>query len=87
MAEKKYAEIIEQFRKNGQDTGSVEVQVIQLTEHIGNLDEHFKKYPKDLSSKRGLLKMVAKRRKSLEYVKKNNPEVHQKLLEQLGIRK
>jgi small subunit ribosomal protein S15 len=81
------ATVIDQFRKNEHDTGSVEVQVVMLSEQIKGLSEHFKKFPKDIASKRGLLKMVAQRRKSLEYLKRKNPEVHKKLLDQLSIRK
>jgi small subunit ribosomal protein S15 len=69
------------------DTGSVEVQVALLTERINSLSEHFNKHAKDHHSRRGLLKMVGKRRRLLDYLKATGPERYLKLIEKLGLRK
>jgi small subunit ribosomal protein S15 len=70
----------EQFKKHAKDTGSVEMQVAALTEHIELLSDHFSKNPKDFSSKRGLIKMVSKRRKFLKYLEKKNQDAYNKLM-------
>ena len=84
--EKKAAIIAEYGRKPG-DTGSPEVQVAILTARIQELTEHLKEQPKDHHSRRGLLKMVGKRRALLEYLKKNDIEGYRNLIARLGIRK
>ena len=84
--EKKTQIIAEYGRKEG-DTGSPEVQVALLTERIKELTEHLKVNQKDHHSRRGLLKMVGKRRALLEYLKKNDIEGYRKLIARLGIRK
>lgn len=84
--ERKEALIKEYATKDG-DTGSPEVQVAILTERITNLTEHFKDHKKDNHSRRGLLKMVALRRKLLDYTKKKDPARYQSLIERLGIRR
>ena len=84
--EKKTAIINEYARKPG-DTGSPEVQIAILTERIAELTEHFKVNQKDHHSRRGLLKMVGKRRALLEYLKKNDIEGYRNLIARLGIRK
>lgn len=84
--EKKTAIINEYARKPG-DTGSPEVQIAILTERIAELTEHLKVNQKDHHSRRGLLKMVGKRRALLEYLKKNDIEGYRNLIARLGIRK
>lgn len=79
--------VIEQSRKHDKDTGSLEVQVVALTENIARLSDHSQKNPKDFSSKRGLLKMVMRRRRYLEYLSKNDNENYQHLIERLELRK
>ena len=81
------AEIIKEFGKSEGDTGSPEVQVALLTERIRDLTEHLKVNQKDHHSRRGLLKMVGKRRALLEYLKKNDIEGYRNLIARLGIRK
>ena len=80
-------EIIEKYARTAGDTGSPEVQVALLTARINDLNEHFKVHPKDHHSRRGLLKMVGKRRGLLEYLKKNDIEGYRNLIARLGIRK
>jgi len=79
--------IIEEFRISEKDTGSVEVQVAILTARIRHLTEHLKLHPKDFHSRRGLMKMVGRRRKFLKYLRKSNPESYKSLIEKLGLRK
>ena len=84
--EKKQAVIAEYARSEG-DTGSPEVQVAILTSRIQELTEHLKQNPKDHHSRRGLLKMVGKRRGLLAYLKKNDIEGYRSLIAKLGVRK
>ena len=81
------AELIKEYGKNEADTGSVEVQVAILTFRIKELTEHLKTHKKDHHSRRGLLKMVGKRRGLLDYLKSKDIEGYRKLIEKLGIRK
>ena len=81
------AEIIKEYGKNEADTGSVEVQVAILTFRIKELTEHLKTHQKDHHSRRGLLKMVGKRRGLLDYLKRKDIEAYRQLIERLGIRK
>ena len=69
------------------DTGSPEVQIALLSERITQLTEHFKTHKKDHASRRGLLIMVAKRRRLLTYLKNNSPERYKAVLQKLGIRR
>jgi small subunit ribosomal protein S15 len=85
-AEKK-AKLVQEFQRHPGDTGSPEVQVALLTAHIDDLSAHFQAHPKDLHSRMGLLKMVNKRRKLLEYLKKEDGERYRVLIERLGLRK
>ena len=80
-------EIIEKYGRTPNDTGSPEVQVALLTARIDLLTEHLKEHKKDHHSRRGLLKMVGKRRGLLDYLKKNDLEGYRALIEKLGIRK
>ena len=68
------------------DTGSPEVQISLFTEEIERLSKHLKKHLKDNSSRRGLLKMVAKRKRMLDFLKQDNPTRHSKLVKSLGLR-
>ena len=81
------ATLIERFKVHAKDTGSPEVQIALLSERINYLTEHFRSHRKDHSSRRGLLTMVGRRRRLLEYLKRQNPDSYQKIIGQLGIRK
>ena len=83
----KKQEIIKEFGQAAGDTGSPEVQVAILSHRIANLTEHFKGHKKDNHSRRGLLKLVAQRRKLLDYLKKNDEARYAKLIERLGLRR
>jgi small subunit ribosomal protein S15 len=83
----KKTKIIDEFKVHETDTGSAEVQVAILTEQIKKLTGHLKKHKKDNHSRYGLLKMVAKRKKLLDYLSKENPERHKKLLKKLELKK
>lgn len=80
-------EIIELFGKNPQDTGSSEVQIAILTEKINHLTDHLKVHPKDVHSRVGLLKMVGKRRRMLNYIKDRRLDDYRELITKLGLRK
>jgi len=80
-------EIIESYRSHPTDTGSPEVQIAILSRRIGDLTDHFKTHKKDHHSRRGLLKLVGKRRRLLDYIKSNDVERYMEVLQRLGIRK
>lgn len=84
--ERKGALIKEHGAKDG-DTGSPDVQVAILTERITNLTEHFKTHKKDVHSRRGLLTMVSRRRKLLDYIKRKDEPRYRDLIAKLGIRR
>lgn len=81
------AEIIAEYGRTPNDTGSPEVQIALLTERIKELTEHLKVNKKDHHSRRGLLKMVGQRRGLLAYLKKKDIESYRSLIERLGLRK
>ena len=81
------AKVMKDFATKEGDTGSPEVQVAILTSRITTLTEHFKRHKKDNHSRRGLLKMVALRRKLLDYVKAKDESRYQDLIKRLGIRR
>ena len=81
------ARVIKEFGTKEGDTGSPEVQVAILTSRINTLTEHFKSHKKDNHSRRGLLMMVAQRRKLLDYLKAREVERYQSLIKRLGIRR
>ena len=83
----KKEKIIEEFSIHDKDTGSPEVQIAILTEKIGHLTGHFEMHPKDHHSRRGLLIMVSKRKKLLEYLKKKDEKRYLELVEKLKLRK
>lgn len=87
LAAEEKAKLISEFRLHKNDSGSPEVQVAILSHRIRQLTEHFKIHRKDHHSRRGLLMMVAKRRRLLEYVKRKDPERYQALIQRLGIRR
>jgi small subunit ribosomal protein S15 len=86
LAQEKKESIIEKFKQNEDDTGSPEVQIAILTARIEELTEHLKTHKKDHNSRRGLLKMVGKRKKLLKYLKNNKIERYRILIGELGIR-
>jgi small subunit ribosomal protein S15 len=79
--------IIGENKKHDKDTGSAEVQIAMLSRQIDELAEHLKKNPKDNHSRRGLLKMVSKRRKLLTYLKKIEPSSYDKLIKKLDLKR
>ncbi len=79
--------IIESYKIHEGDTGSVEVQVALLTARIKHLTEHLKAHPKDFHSRRGLLKMVGKRRRLLRYLRERKPSVYKELITRLELRR
>lgn len=87
MDKTKKQEIIGKFERHEGDTGSPEVQIALLTERINHLTDHLKEHQKDHHSRRGLLKMVGKRRGLLNYMMKNDIEKYRSLISELGIRK
>ena len=87
VAEIDKAKIVADYQRAQGDTGSPEVQVALLTARINELTGHFKTHAKDHHSRRGLLKMVSRRRKLLDYLKGRNPDGYKGLIERLGLRK
>jgi small subunit ribosomal protein S15 len=81
------AVLIDRYRVHPTDTGSPEVQIALLSERITYLNGHFQVHRKDHASRRGLLVMVSKRRRLLEYLKRRNPDRYKRVIESLGIRK
>jgi small subunit ribosomal protein S15 len=79
--------VITQYRIHGSDTGSPEVQIALLSERITYLTEHFKTHKKDHGSRRGLLKIVGKRRRLLDYLRVHNTDRYREVISKLGIRK
>jgi len=80
-------ELIKRFSLHENDTGSPEVQIALLTERINYLTKHLKEHKKDHHSRRGLLKMVGKRRGLLNYLKERNPDRYRDIVDKLGLRK
>jgi len=78
--------VISKYKTHKTDTGSPEVQVAILSKRIADLNDHFKTHKKDHHSRRGLLSMVARRRRLLKYLKSHNPERYKTLIQSLGIR-
>ena len=87
LTKEKKQEVMDNYRLHESDTGSVEVQVALLTARINDLTEHLKDHKKDHHSRLGLLKMVGKRRRLLEYLKKSEIEAYRALIENLNLRK
>ena len=87
ITSEKKQEIINTYKRDEKDTGSPEVQIALLTERINELTEHLKVHKKDNHSRRGLLKMVGKRRNLLNYLAKKDEEAYKDLVKKLGLRK
>ncbi len=83
----KKAQIVSDYQRVAGDTGSPEVQVALLTTRINDLTGHFKVHVKDHHSRRGLLRMVNRRRKLLDYLKRSSNDAYRSLIERLGLRK
>ena len=79
--------IVKKYGKSEKDCGSSEVQIALLTESINSLSNHFTSNKKDIHSRRGLLKMIMKRRSLMKYLKKKNLESYNNLIKELGLRK
>jgi len=80
-------EIIEKYKLHDHDSGSAEVQIALLTERIRQLTDHFQIHKKDHASRRGLLKLVGRRRKLLDYLKNKKVETYRMIIKQLELRK
>jgi small subunit ribosomal protein S15 len=80
-------ELTEKYGKSSTDTGSTEVQIAMLTERINHLTEHLRTHRKDHHSRRGLLMLVGKRRRFLNYMQRNNLEGYRELIKDLGLRR
>ena len=87
MTKERKQEIINEFKREENDTGSSEVQIALLTERINELTEHLKVHKKDNHSRRGLLQMVGKRRNLLNYLAKKDLEKYREIVEKLNLRK
>ena len=81
------AQLVKDYQRAAGDTGSPEVQVALLTARITDLTEHFKTHVKDHHSRRGLLRMVSRRRKLLDYLKRADVDKYRRLIDRLGLRK
>ncbi len=79
--------MIEQYRQSARDTGSPEVQIALLSERINYLTEHLRSHRKDYASRRGLIMMVNKRRRLLDYLNRRTPERYREIVERLSLRK
>ena len=80
-------ELIDQHGRNAQDTGSAEVQIAMLTRRINDLTEHLRTHPKDHHSRRGLLTLVGRRRRFLDYLQRKDLEGYRALIKELGLRR
>jgi len=87
LARERKQDVIGNYRKHDTDTGSPEVQIALLSERIGELNEHFKTHQKDHASRRGLLMLVSKRRRLLDYLKQYDTDRYKQIIQKLGIRK
>jgi small subunit ribosomal protein S15 len=87
LAKEEKTKIIHEYHRHENDTGSPEVQIALLTKRIQELTEHLKVHKHDQSSRRGLLKLVGKRRRHLAYLKRTNPEAYLAITDRLGIRR
>lgn len=81
------AQVLKDYQRGASDTGSPEVQIALLTARINGLTDHFKANTKDHHSRRGLLKMVSRRRRLLDYLKGKNADSYTQLIQRLGLRK
>ena len=81
------SQIISEYALHQKDVGSPEVQVAVLSRRIKDLSQHMEKAPKDFHSRKGLVSLVAKRRRLLNYIKRNKPDTYPDLIQKLGLRK
>jgi len=86
-ATKEISKKVEQFRQHEKDTGSPQVQIVLLTDRINSLSSHFQTHKKDTHSRQGLLHMVSRRRRLLEYLKRHDETTYRAILDVLGLRK
>ena len=86
ISKERTAELIKEFGKSAQDSGSAEVQVAILSERIRNLTEHLKVHKKDNHTRRGLMMLIGKRRGLLKYIKNRDIDAYRELIKKLGIR-
>lgn len=84
---KKKKEIVEKFKQHPSDSGSASVQIALLSERINLLSEHFKAHKKDFNSRRGLLMLVGRRRRLLDYLKEHSPDKYLEIIKDLNLRK
>jgi len=87
FVKEKKTKIIDEFKVHARDTGSAEVQIAILTERINILGEHFKNHQKDFNSRRGLLSLVGRRRRLLDYLKKKDFKKYEEIINKLNLRK
>ena len=87
LKQKDKSKLIQENKLHDADTGSADVQIVLLSEEIKQLLSHLKKHPKDLHSKRGLLKMVSKRRKLMKYLKKEDEKRYSGLIKKVGLKR
>ena len=87
ITKERKSELIQEFKRGGDDTGSPEVQIAILTTRINGLTEHMRTHSKDYASRRGLLAMVSRRRRLLDYLKKIDPQRYIDIIQKLNIRK
>jgi len=87
ITKERKSELVGEFQNSGEDTGSPDVQIAVLTERINSLTQHLRDHNKDHAGRRGLLMMVSRRRRLLDYVKKKDPARYVDLITRLGIRK
>lgn len=87
ITKERKSQLINEFQRSGDDTGSPDVQIAVLTERINSLTEHLKGHQKDHAGRRGLLMMVSRRRRLLDYVKRSDAARYVDLITKLGIRK
>ena len=87
LTSRKKQKVIKEYQTHEKDTGSSDVQIAVLTKRITELIDHLKHHSKDQHSRRGLLKMVGRRKKFLDYLKKTDPKSHSALTKKLGLKK
>lgn len=87
IAKEKKTEVINRFKTHAKDTGSAPVQIAVLTTQINGLNEHFKAHKKDNHSRRGLLVLIGKRRRLLDYLQKQDPKKYEETINKLDLRK
>ena len=87
LTKEKTKTLIDEFKVSAKDSGSAPVQISLITERIAVLSDHFKKAPKDFGSRQGLLKLVGRRKRLLNYLKKQDADSYSKLIQRLDLRK